>query len=306
MLFDAPTPAKPPRPNRSRALRQFLQRVVHIFNLTFGTLILFAIALIAAFIAMRLAIHGREVNVPSFAGLSDTDAESLAKSLGLNLQVENRFYSVAVAPNHVLSQSPAQGNRVRRGWQVRVTESLGGQQVAIPDVTGQNERTAAVALRRLALDVGNTAHLPAAIPAGLVLAQSPPPDSSSSDGPGVSLLVTADPLPPSTYAYVMPSLIGLSLPAATARLATAGLHIASAQDPVAEAQAAAAATSDATQTTPASPTEPKLPVTIPPGDLSATILNPTPPSAHVVITSQSPQPGHRVTRADNIRVTLSH
>jgi len=239
MLFDAPTPAKPPRTRR--ALRQFLQRVVHILNLTFGTVALLVIALVAAFVAMRLAIHGREVNVPSFAGLSDADAESLAKSLGLNLQVENRFYSVAVAPNHVLSQSPAQGNRVRRGWQVRVTESLGGQQVAVPDVTGQPERTAAVALRRLALDVGNTAHLPAAIPAGLVLAQSPPPDSTSSDGPGVSLLVTADPLPPSTYAFVMPSLVGLSLPAASARLATAGLHIASAQDPVAEAQAAAAA-----------------------------------------------------------------
>ena len=275
-----------PKPNRDwvvlwkRRLRQFVQRAIRVFNLTFGTLAMIVVFFFAAFLSMRLAIHGREVNVPNFAGLSDSDAQDLAASLGLNLEVENRFYSAAIPVNSILSQSPQPGDRVRRGWQVRITESLGPQSVAVPDVIGQPERDAAVALRRVSLDVASIAYLPSAATPGMVLAQSPPANSTSAQGPGVSLLVSSEPLAPTSYALVMPSLIGLTLPAATARLGTVGLHIASAEQP--EDQ----------------PATPATPTTAEPAADTA------PVSAR--ITSQLPLPGHRVTRADNIRVVLSH
>ena len=154
-----------------------------ILSILFGSLAMLLLAVIAAFTSMRLAIHGREVDVPSLAGLSDEAAAAAAKKLGLNLSVENRFYSAGVAPNHVLSQAPAAGSLVRRGSQVRVTESLGGQNVSVPDVTGQTERPAVLALRRLQLELGATAHLPAPGIPGLVLAQSPPPNSGGVFGP---------------------------------------------------------------------------------------------------------------------------
>ncbi len=125
---------------------------------------MFTVALLAAFLALRLAIHGREVAVPNLAGMSDSEAADAAKKLGLNLSVENRFYSPAVASNHVLSQVPIAGSRVRRGWPVRVTESLGPLQIAVPDVTGQSERPASLVLRRLQLDSGTVAHLAAPAP----------------------------------------------------------------------------------------------------------------------------------------------
>jgi beta-lactam-binding protein with PASTA domain len=266
-----------------------------------GTFVMLAVALTFAFVSMRVAIHGREVVVPNLQGKADADAAKAAKDLGLNLSVENRFYSSSVVPNSVLSQSPAAGSRVRRGWQVRVTESLGAQRVSVPDVTGQTERPASLMLRRLQLDVGPIARLPAPSPAGIVLAQSPPPNSVGLNGPRVALLVSEDQPVAGGSAYVMPSIVGMTLAAASARLGSAGLHIASAQQPevVAEVPAAAAESSTA-GTTAGTPIAPVASSVV--GLAVAPAVDPITTSS--VISSQSPPPGHRVTRADAIRVTL--
>jgi len=264
------------------------QTVKRVLAISLGALAMIVVAILCAFLSMRLAIHGREVEVPNLAGRSDAEAAKLAKDLGLNLSVENRFYSPAVQPNHVLSQSPVAGSRVRRGWQVRVTESLGAQTVSVPDVTGLTDRPASLVLRRLQLDPGAVAHLPAPSPAGIVLSQSPPPNAKGMNGPRVALLVSDDETAADVPAFVMPSLTGLSLAAASARLSTAGLHIASTESPDDNP------TPDATS--PASPPDPAIPP-----DVATQVV-----SVNATITSQSPLPGHRVTRADQIHVTLSH
>src|SRR5665213_2127191 len=146
------------------------------FNLVLGALAMLVVALTSAFIAMRLAIHGREVKVPNLAGLSISDAGREASALGLRLNLENRFYSAQTPPGVVLAQSPAPGATVRRQWTVRVTESLGAQQVSIPDLLGQSERTASINLRRLSLDPGTVASMEAPGEAGIVLAQTPNPN----------------------------------------------------------------------------------------------------------------------------------
>jgi beta-lactam-binding protein with PASTA domain len=86
-----------------------LRSIQRVFTIVLGATAVVFVVLLFAFLALRVAIHGREVAVPNLAGLSDADAASAARDLGLNLTVENRFYSPAVAPNHVLSQSPVAG-----------------------------------------------------------------------------------------------------------------------------------------------------------------------------------------------------
>ena len=258
-------------------MNSFLQSIKRASTFVLGGIAIISVALVCAFLALRVAIHGREVEVPNLAGMSDSDAADAARDLGLNLSVENRFFSPAVQPNHILSQSPAAGSRVRRGWQVRITESLGPQSMSVPDVTGQTDRPASLILRRLQLEVGAVAHLPAPSPAGIVLAQSPPPNSKGLNGPRVSLLVSDDETASDPEAYVMPSLVGMTVSAASLRLATAGLHITTA--PVPDQQAGADGTDAAIVTVPSGP---------------------------ATITSQSPQAGHKVTSTDTIRVTLSN
>jgi hypothetical protein len=270
------------------------------FNIFFGTLAMIAVAVVSAFVAMRLAIHGREVEVPKLGGLTRAEATARAGSLGLNLNLENRFYSTTVPAGHILTQSPAPGLLVRRDGQIRVTESLGSQHVTIPDLVGQSERAATLVLRRLNLELGSVAHLPAPGPEDVVIAQTPPPKSVGADSPRVSLILSSALPQPETpeakpeadsTAYVMPQLVGLTVGTASARLAGAGLHIATSTDPTAVAPPVA----------PAAQADPAVPLSSN-AAVSFSVLPRTAPSSYV-ITSQTPLAGHRIQRSDPIRVS---
>src|SRR5437879_6005336 len=167
-----------------------ISSINRFFNIVLGALAMLVVALLSAFITMRLAIHGREVKVPDLTGLTLADASKQTRSLGLILDLENRFYSPNTPPGHVLAQSPAPGVTVRRQWAVRVPESLGAQRVAIPDVIGQSERTASINIRRLGLELGAVAHIAAPGTPGLVIAQTPAPNATCLDRPRLTLLLS--------------------------------------------------------------------------------------------------------------------
>ena len=154
------------------------------------------------------------------------DARSQTAGLGLNLDVDNRYYSGDVAAGHILSQSPAAGTVVRREWRVRVAESLGPQKVDVPDTVGKDERVAALTLRRVGLEVGATARLPLGKAAeGTVLAQDPPAHAQGIARPSVNLLVAA-PDDEAPDGFVMPDLVGLPVVTAQAQLAKVGIQTA--------------------------------------------------------------------------------
>ncbi len=166
--------------------------IKNFFQVASLLLLLVAAALLSAITTMHFAIHGAEVQVPSLKGMTEADARSETAGLGLNLDVDNRYYSADVAAGHILTQSPAPGTVVRREWLVRVAESLGPQKVEVPDTVGRGERVAALTLRRVGLEVGATARLPyGKAEEGTVLAQDPPAHAQGIARPSVNLLVAA-------------------------------------------------------------------------------------------------------------------
>lgn len=194
------------------------------FGIVFRGLILLGVALLSAFIAMSFAIHGRVVAVPKFIGMTPAEADRLALANGLTLQIENRFYSTEVPAGRVLNQVPAAGEKVRRGWRVRVAESMGPQRVSVPNVIGQSMRAAEINLVRRGLQVGTviTAHLPDALP-DTVVAQSPSSNAEGVSSPKVNLVVAAT--DPDAGAMVMPDLVGRSVDDATSVVVSAGMRI---------------------------------------------------------------------------------
>ncbi len=200
-----------------------MRPIAAFFRVASLVLVLVAVALLSAIITMQFAIHGAEVEVPSLKGLTVADARSETAGLGLNLEVDNRYYSGDVPAGHILSQSPEPGTVVRREWRVRVAESLGPQKVEVPDTVGTNERVAVLELRRAGLEVGTIARLPyAAADEGTVLAQDPPPHAQGIEQPTVSLLVAApDDTQPDDL--VMPDLTGLPVVSAQMTLSKAGI-----------------------------------------------------------------------------------
>ncbi|MGZ4827529.1 MAG: PASTA domain-containing protein, partial [Terriglobales bacterium] len=179
------------------------------FRFVLLALVLVMVALMSALTAMRVAIHGREVVVPKLVGLTPAQAERLALDNGLLVELENRFYSMDVAEGRVMSQIPLPGEKVRRGWRVRLAESLGPQHVTIPDIVGQSSRAAEINLRRRGLEPGTVAYarLPNQ-PQDQVIAQSPPPAAVGVASPKVNLLLAA---PPEAPAFVMPNFVGRPL-----------------------------------------------------------------------------------------------
>jgi beta-lactam-binding protein with PASTA domain len=200
------------------------QHFVNFFQVASLVMLLVAVALLAAVTTMHFAIHGAEVKVPALKGMTVAEARSQTSGLGLNLDVDNRYYSGDVAAGHILSQSPAAGTVVRQEWRVRVAESLGPQKVEVPEIVGLDERVAALRLRRVGLEAGVTARLPWGKAAeGTVLAQDPPAHAQGIARPSIDLLVAA-PGDDASDGFVMPDLTGLPVVTAQAELARVGIQ----------------------------------------------------------------------------------
>ena len=193
------------------------------FRFALLALVLIIVAMVSALTAMRFAIHGQEVAVPPVVGLSPAEAERDVAGLGLQISIERQYYSPQIPEGRIMSQLPLPGTKVRRGWQLRVAQSLGPTRVAIPDVTGQSEHAAELNIRRRGLDVASLAEVAApGIPADQVLAQSPPANAAQVLAPKISLLVTAAGQP---QAFVMPSFLGQPLGSASRTLTDAGFRL---------------------------------------------------------------------------------
>ena len=196
-----------------------------LFRLVLLVLVLMLVSLVSALTAMRFAIHGREVRTPNLVGQPLPKAEGALTDLGLLLETGDSFYSQSVPEGGVVSQAPAPGTKVRRGWRVRVAVSLGASRAAVPDVVGQSGRAGEINVRRRGLEVGTLAivHLPG-LPPDQVVGESPPPNASGSlMSPKVNLLITA---PEEAQALVMPDFTGKSAAEAARAIEQAGLRLA--------------------------------------------------------------------------------
>ena len=248
---------------------------VNFFQVGSLLLLLLVAALLAAITTMHFAIHGAEVQVPALKGMTVAEARSQSAGLGLNLDVDNRYYSSEVATGHILTQSPAAGTVVRREWRVRVAESLGPQKVEVPDTVGRDERVAALALRRVGLEVGITAYLPYAKAAeGTVLAQDPPAHAQGIAQPSINLLIAA-PGDETPDGFVMPDLTGLPIVTAQAQLAKVGIE-----------------------------TLPPTFVDVPISPIGTGNAPPKPPVRPGSVVSQQPPAGARVDKTTKVKLTV--
>ena len=195
--------------------------MIRFLRLLAKILVLIIVALASALISMRFAIHGREVAIPNFRGMSPGEAERVAFEHGLELSRSDRFYSATIPAGRIVSQQPEPGTHVRRGWHVQAAESLGPQLIEIPTVIGLSPRAAEINIRRRGLEMGLAAELPTADAAPLaIIAQTPSPGAQGVASPRISLLYAVAPPDP---AYAMPDLSGMTLAEATALINSSGL-----------------------------------------------------------------------------------
>jgi hypothetical protein len=126
------------------------------------------------------------VHVPSFAGLTEASADSLAHRYKLGLGV-GRQPSSQTPSGNVISQSPLVGARVGRGTVVTLEVSTGPPPVAVPALTNQPLANAEAELRSSSLTwTVNFTNGQGDSP-GTVMSQTPAPGTSVAPGSPVGL-----------------------------------------------------------------------------------------------------------------------
>lgn len=185
--------------------------------------ILMLAAILSALTAMRFAIRGREVEVPSVVGKTQMEAQNALSGLDLVMKVSSKRFSPNIPEGHIIEQIPPSGTRLKTSRTVKVLLSLGDRKSAVPDLQGTSLRAAQLTLAQRHLTIGNTlyAHTADGEPSTVVY-QSPSPGTLEGSDPTVHVLISLG--APEEYS-IMPDLIGKPAELVAARARVEGFRL---------------------------------------------------------------------------------
>jgi beta-lactam-binding protein with PASTA domain len=192
-----------------------------------GIVLMVAVLMVAgslsALTAMRFAIRGREVVVPSVVGKTQEEAERILSDSGLVMKVSTKRFSTEIPEGQIVDQIPPSGTSLKTNRSVRVLLSLGDRRFAVPNLLGASLRAAQLNLAQRHLVLGNTlyAHTPEGIPSTVAF-QSPPPGTQEGSDPSVHILIS---LGSAEQFFIMPDLIGKPADLVASRARAEGFQI---------------------------------------------------------------------------------
>jgi len=158
-----------------------------------------------------------KVTVPSLVGKSRDAA--VAELTRLQLEPNVVQVSSSQQANQVTAQAPKAGVVVVAGSSVRINVSSGPRPVAVPSVIGQSYDSGAAQLQSAGFTVGRV-DVDSNQPAGQVVDQSPPGNSTASKGSSVTLSVSKGPT-----TVIVPDVSLQTGPDARATLTAAGFKV---------------------------------------------------------------------------------
>jgi serine/threonine-protein kinase len=192
-------------------------------SITLMVAILFVAGILSALTAMRFAIRGREVSVPSVIGKTEEQAAETLRKSGLVLKVSSKRFSSEVPEGQVLDQIPPTGTRLKTSRTVKVLLSLGERRFAVPNLLGTSLRAAQLMLTQRRFAVGNTLYTHTSIGEPSTVAyQTPRPGTLEGSDPSVNILISLG--PPSEF-FIMPDLIGKPAESVMSRARVEGFSI---------------------------------------------------------------------------------
>jgi serine/threonine-protein kinase len=182
---------------------------------------LLALAIAIGFFALRGPIlgPGKDIAVPSFAGMSSNRAQQVLVGLGLVPKVSSER-SETVAQNRVIRQDPPAGTKLGRGDAVTLVVSGGLPIVGVPDVKGYSVDDAQRTLRGAKLRAKVVGAFSATVPERQVMDVNPAVGTSVPQNSLVTLTVSKGVQP-----IVVPSVVSMKVNDARAKLAAMGLKL---------------------------------------------------------------------------------
>jgi len=178
------------RPTSS--LRRTVARLVKTLAILTGLL---ALGVVSGYVAMQLSMEPDRVEVPRVVGVEALAASQLLKEVGLHPRLIAEEFSSHIPKGHVVSQRPPQGARIKIGSEVRLIQSRGSDQLALPDLRGSSLPQAQRILMETGLNLGQVLQIHSdAHPRETIFAQEPAPGAAAIRGDRVILLQSLGPL----------------------------------------------------------------------------------------------------------------
>ncbi|TDI09182.1 MAG: PASTA domain-containing protein [Acidobacteria bacterium] len=184
------------------------EQILIVGQLTVLVGVLIAVGLSSAYLGMRLAVRGTEVEVPSIAGKPVGEATEILERVHLKREVMGERFDPEIPRGVVISQHPQPGRTMKEERKVQIILSLGTKTHPVPDLRGSPLRVARLMASDAGFELGNISEISMSeIPKGQIVQQFPPPDSKDLLSPKIDVLVSGGFL----ERYVMPDVTGQSL-----------------------------------------------------------------------------------------------
>ncbi len=164
-----------------------------------------------------------EVEVPDLDSLTEDEARSTLRGLGLSMEVEMELASDTYEAGTVMSQTPSEGSKVKPGYTIRVNLSKGSVDGKVPPVEGKSLAGARQIIQSYGYVVGSvTEQISDDVPVGAVISQNPARGTSLPAGGTVDLVVSSG---PETIVAGKLNVVGMTLAQAETEMRAIGVGL---------------------------------------------------------------------------------
>lgn len=160
-----------------------------------------------------------DATVPNVVGQSSENATTLLTGAGFKITTLQQP-SDQVPTNIVLSTNPIAGAKAARGSTVTVTVSTGAPKIAVPNVNGLDQASAANQLGQAGFSVKTSTEASDTVPVGKVIKTDPAAGTQLAKGTIVTMVLSSGPTK-----FAVPNVVGQTQATATSTLTAAGFTV---------------------------------------------------------------------------------
>ena len=130
-------------------------------NLIWAIILILALIVVLQFLLGVITRHNKEIPVPDFSGLTISEAESLARSSDVRIDITDSVYVSHLPLGTVYSQNPKADDKVKKGRRILITiNATQPKTVEMPRLVGLSLRGAKTEILSRGLSVGTLTYVP--------------------------------------------------------------------------------------------------------------------------------------------------
>ncbi|MEA5049052.1 MAG: protein kinase [Eubacteriales bacterium] len=150
--------------------------------------------LIGIFLVLRGAYQSDEASfevVPTIVDRSLDDARQKVENFGFSFDIQDYEYNDSVVSGNIIYQTPEAGTKAKHGTTIYGIVSLGPASPTVPNLIGLSPDEARHALQESGLMLGSVTYRISEVAIGYVCEQSLPPETETTNGQTVDIVISA-------------------------------------------------------------------------------------------------------------------